>query len=283
MDQAVQDLHIKVSGCFNSCGQHHVSDIGFYGVNRIVNGFQVPHFQVVLGGQWEENGGSYGLPIVAIASKRIPDALDLILDFYLRMRQKNERFTKFVQRIGKAQIRQVLEPLTKDRPTHDEDPSFYSDWADPREYSTGDVGVGECAGEIVSAYQFAMTEVERVVFDAQISHEDGNVQRAGEEAYKSMLSAAKALVLMQYDDVSNDADEIIEEFRERYYDTKVFFDPFAGGKFAQYLFAAHDHAGTSYTDDSALHLIKEAQLFVEAVHSCYNRLRTEGLSQSNSA
>ena len=51
----MQDLHIKVSGCFNSCGQHHVADLGFYGVSRTVNGYKVPHFQVVLGGQWEEN------------------------------------------------------------------------------------------------------------------------------------------------------------------------------------------------------------------------------------
>ncbi|MCH7591929.1 MAG: nitrite/sulfite reductase, partial [Planctomycetes bacterium] len=99
LDQAVQDLHIKVSGCFNSCGQHHIADIGFYGVARNVRGFKVPHFQVVLGGQWEENGGSYGLPIVAIPAKRIPDALERITDFFLRMKQKDERFPQFVARV----------------------------------------------------------------------------------------------------------------------------------------------------------------------------------------
>ena len=59
LDQAIQDLHIKVSGCFNSCGQHHAADIGFYGISRTMKGYKVPHFQVVLGGQWEENAGSY--------------------------------------------------------------------------------------------------------------------------------------------------------------------------------------------------------------------------------
>ena len=57
LDEAIQNLHIKISGCFNSCGQHHVADIGFYGASRTVSGFRIPHFQVVLGGQWEENGG----------------------------------------------------------------------------------------------------------------------------------------------------------------------------------------------------------------------------------
>ena len=273
MDEAVQNLHIKVSGCFNSCGQHHVSDIGFYGVNRIINGYQVPHFQVVLGGEWENNGGSYGLPIVAIPSKRIPDALDRITDHYLRMRQKGERFGQFVQRVGKAQIRQVLDDLTKNRPQHDEDPFFYTDWGDPREYSTGDVGIGECAGEVISAYTFAMTEAERIVFEAQIFLEADNVQPAGRDAYVAMLKAAKALVQFQYDDVSDDPGEIVDEFRERYYDTKLFFDPFAGGKFAHYLFAAHKRTGEPFTSESAHYGIEEAQLFIEAVHSCYNRMR----------
>ncbi|MCH8054047.1 MAG: nitrite/sulfite reductase [Planctomycetes bacterium] len=278
MDQAVQDLHVKISGCFNSCGQHHVADIGFYGVTRIINGYQVPHFQVVLGGQWEENAGSYGLPIVAIPSKRIPDALDRITDFYLRMRQKDERFPKFVSRIGKAQIRQVLDDLKGNAPEHDADPSFYTDWADPREYSTGDIGKGECAGEVVTAFQFAITEAERRVFESQLFLEAGNVQQAGTEAYGAMIKAAKALVQMRYDDVSNDPDEVVDEFRERYYDTKIFFDPYAGGKFANYLFAVHARAEAPFTAESAGHTIEEAQLFIEAVHSCYNRMRMESVS-----
>src|SRR5262249_50868948 len=61
MDAAVRGLRIKVSGCFNSCGQHHVADIGFYGNSRNVGGYTVPHFQVMLGGMWSENGGSYAL------------------------------------------------------------------------------------------------------------------------------------------------------------------------------------------------------------------------------
>ncbi len=280
LDEVIQNLHVKVSGCFNSCGQHHVADIGFYGVNRTVNGYQVPHFQVVLGGQWENNAGSYGMPIIAIASKRIPDALDRITDHYLRLREENESFQSFVKRIGKATIRQQLHDLTQNAPAYEQDPTFYTDWYDPREYSTGDIGKGECAGEVVTAYQFAMTDAERMVFEAQIHLEENKAQKAGSEAYASMLKAAKAIVQMRYDDVSNDAEEIVEEFRERYYDTKLIFDPYAGGKFANYFFAAHDKAEQPYTEESARHTIEEAQLFIEAIHACYNRMRQEGLSQT---
>lgn len=280
LDEAIQNLHIKVSGCFNSCGQHHVADIGFYGVSRNVRGFKVPHFQVVLGGQWEENAGSYGLPIVAIPSKRIPEVVDRMSEFYLKNRESDERFTQFAKRIGKVKMREVLEDLTQDLPTHDADPSFYTDWGDPREYSTGDIGKGECAGEVITAFEFAMTDSERMVFGSQVALEAGDAQKAGEEAYRAMLKAAKALVQLEYDDVSDDdPDEIVEEFEERYYDTKIFFDPFAGGKFAQYLFAAHKNAGREFTAESAHHTAEEAQLFIEGVHSCYNRMRGEAVAK----
>jgi sulfite reductase (ferredoxin) len=258
-----------------------VADIGFYGVSRTVQGFKVPHFQVVLGGQWEENAASYGLPVVAIPSKRIPDALDRITDFYLRTRERGERFRQFVARVGKARIREVLDKLAEEAPDPESEPDFYSDWADPRRYSIGDIGKGECAGEVVTQYEFQMSAAERVVFGAQIHLESGDCQKAGQEAYVAMIKAAKALVQIQYDDVTeDDPDEVVREFKERYFDTEKFFDPFAGPKFANFLFDAHQHAGRTFTSETAHHAIEEAQLFIEAVHSCYNRLRTEGLSQA---
>ena len=78
LDEAVKNLRIKVSGCFNSCGQHHIADIGFYGINRNVKGFQVPHFQVILGGKFHDNAGEYGVAIGAVPSKRVPEAVSTI-------------------------------------------------------------------------------------------------------------------------------------------------------------------------------------------------------------
>ena len=95
LDEAVKNLRIKVSGCFNSCGQHHIADIGFYGINRNVKGFQVPHFQVILGGKFHDNAGEYGVPIGAVPSKRVPEAVSTITEYYVRQRLKDERFQEF--------------------------------------------------------------------------------------------------------------------------------------------------------------------------------------------
>jgi hypothetical protein len=144
LDATVKNLRIKVSGCFNSCGQHHIADIGFYGINRNVKGFQVPHFQVILGGKFHDNAGEYGVAIGAVPSKRVPEAVLSITEFYLRQRQRDERFQEFVARVGKKAIKDLLEDLTK-IPAHDVDRSYYSDWGDPREFTLADMGVAECA------------------------------------------------------------------------------------------------------------------------------------------
>ena len=270
-DAAVQNLHIKISGCFNSCGQHHVADLGFYGVSRKIAGYAVPHFQVVLGGEWERNASSYGLPVVAIPSKNIPQVVTRLTDRYVAERKTGETFKEFTKRLGKAELKTMLDDLTKP-PANDR--SFFSDWGDPRQYTLGDMGVGECAGEVVSSIEFGLASAERELFEAQLGLERGEVAQAGGKAYQAMLNAARALVEIEYSDISSDPDQIVSEFRRLYFDTQKFFDPFAGGKFANYLFDAHRKAGQSYTEESSRYLIDEAQLFIDAAHSCYNRLGT---------
>jgi len=267
----VQQLQMKISGCFNSCGQHHIADIGFYGISRKVGNHTVPHFQVILGGQALENAGAYGLAAVAIPSRNIPEAVTRLTDFFVSERLPEERFQAFIKRIGKAKIRSLLEDLTH-VPAYTTDRTYYADWGDPREYTIGDMGVGECAGEVVSLTQFGLAASERQVFEAQLYLDDGAYARAGQMAYNAMLQAAKALIQTANIDITDEPDQIVAEFRQRFYDTELFHDPFAGPKFAQYLFHTHEE-GLSDASPAVVHRrIEEAQLFIEAAYACYNRL-----------
>jgi sulfite reductase (ferredoxin) len=282
LDEAVKNLRIKVSGCFNSCGQHHVADIGFYGINRNVKGFQVPHFQVILGGKFHDNAGEYGVAIGAVPSKRVPEAVLSITEFYLRQRQKDERFQEFVGRLGKKAIKDLLEDLTK-IPAHEVDRSYYSDWGDPREFTLSDMGVGECAGEVVSQAEFALAASERELFEAQLLLDAGRSQDAANAAYASMVRAAQGLVKDQNPNISENENQIVGEFTTRFYDTQLFWDKYAGGKFAEYLFKAKEfiRGGKVANADRAVQLLQEAQLFIDAAHDCHNK--TRGAIQSATA
>ena len=273
LDAAVKDLRIKVSGCFNSCGQHHVADIGFYGISRNINGYTVPHFQVMLGGKWKDNAGAYGLPVSAVPSKRIPEVVMRVTDRYVRERLKGESFQDFIGRIGKKEVKAMLDDLTR-IPSHDADASYYSDWGDPREFTLTDMGVGECAGEVVSQAQFTLAASERELFEAQIHFDSGDLKKAVTTAYEAMVHAAQGLVKVQSQDVPNDEEIILSEFKQRYCDTQLFYDKYAGGKFAEYLFKARDdlRSAGEVEKELALQRLQEAQLFIDATHNCYNKL-----------
>ncbi|MDB5355549.1 MAG: nitrite and sulphite reductase 4Fe-4S region [Phycisphaerales bacterium] len=273
LDEAVKNLHIKVSGCFNSCGQHHVADLGFYGNSRNVGSYTVPHFQVMIGGKWRENGGSYGLAIGSIPSKAIPQVVERLTGRYVKERTPSETFQAFCARIGKKALKESLEDLAK-VPPHDTDASYYTDWGDPREFTIGDMGVGECAGEVISLADFGFTDAESTAFEAQLLLDDKEYVRAEQMAYEAMLKAAKTLVQLQWLDVPNAPDTIVNEFRTRLVDTKLFWDTYHAGQFANYLFARHaEGPDTRYTQDTVHKLVEEANLFIDAAHKAHAKYR----------
>ncbi len=275
LDEAVKGLHIKISGCFNACGQHHIADLGFYGVSRKINGTTVPHFRVVLGGKWEENAASYGLTIGAVPSKRVPDFVSRITEKYMRERMQGESFQNFTGRVGKKTLKKLVDALAR-VPPYEEDRTCYSDWRDPREFTISDLTKGECAGEVVSRTEFDLQSAERQAFEAQLNLDEGGYQMADEGAYRAMLEAARGLVQNQLQDISDDPDTLVSEFKRRFCDTELFYDKYARGKFAQYLLQRHQETERTYTKDGARHLVEEAQLFIEAAHACHARMIEQG-------
>jgi sulfite reductase (ferredoxin) len=271
LPQAIEDLSIKVSGCFNSCGQHHIADIGFYGNSRKIDGRTVPHFQVILGGQRTENAGSYGLAVGSVPSKAIPETIEALTDAYAHGREKEESFQAWIARMGKRNVRELIKPFMAVAP-YAESPEFYSDWSDIREFTIGDLGVGECAGEVVSLFGIEVVKAESQSFDAQIAVEEGDYEGAEELAYAAMLSAARALVRTEHIDVTENADDIVQEFKARFFDNERFYDKYAKGKFGAYLIDRHQNPPDRIDRAVAAQRVEEAQLFIEASHACEARL-----------
>ncbi len=270
LPQAIKDLRIKITGCFNSCAQHHIADIGFYGNSRKVEGRGVPHFQVILGGQRSDNAASYGLAMGSVPSKAAPQVVEALTDAYVQGREKSERFQDWIQRMGKRDIRAIIQPFTK-VPPYAESPGFYTDWSDPRGFSLGDLGVGECAGEVISLFGIEVVKAESQSFEAQVALDEEDYEGAEEQAYRAMLSAARALVRTEYIDVTEDADDIVREWKARFFDDERFFDKYAKGKFGQYLLERHASPEEKIDRDVASRRIEESQLFIEAAHACESR------------
>ncbi|MEQ9336744.1 MAG: hypothetical protein RJQ03_06100 [Miltoncostaeaceae bacterium] len=243
-----------------------MADIGFFGNSRKIDGRTVPHFQVILGGRWRDNAGSYGLAIGAIPSKRIPEVVDAITRAYVDGREGAESFQDWSSRLGKKELAALIADL-KSVPALEDDPSPYTDWGDAREFTMGDMGVGECAGEVINKTELELSFAESIVFDASVALEDGDLPRADERAFAAMLAGARALVRSENPNVPDEAEAIVSEFKTRFYDTERFFDRFAKGRFAQPLFARHKDGPVAADPERVRELVEEAQLFIDAVHA----------------
>ncbi|MSR22421.1 MAG: nitrite/sulfite reductase [Gemmatimonadetes bacterium] len=287
LDPVLKDVHVKVSGCPNSCGMHHIADIGFYGSSRNIGAYKVPHFQLLLGGSLEENAGNYGLAMGAVPSKRVPEAVDRLLELFTKERQPEETFRGWVMRVGKKEIKGKLEDLIA-VPAYETDPSFYIDWHDAREYSIGDIGVGECAGEVVTLTQFSLANAESKVFDASVLVDDvragdNRFDEAGRLAYQAMIFAAQGLLKVENPDQKGDPLIVFPEFEAKFIDTEIFFERFVGAKEWGYLQSAHEAGGRVRDGDESRRRVEEAQLFIEAAHGCYTRLLEARAAASGSA
>ena len=141
-DADLKDLKIKISGCPNSCGQHHIADIGFYGGAKSVNGHQVPTYSMLLGGHIGPEGSGYGTQILRVPAKRVPAVVEKLLDFYKAQKQPSEKFREFVKRVGFETLKRELESLTALPESPDAD--FLSDWGESDEFHVV-TSKGECA------------------------------------------------------------------------------------------------------------------------------------------
>ncbi|OGL65405.1 MAG: hypothetical protein A3J27_09260 [Candidatus Tectomicrobia bacterium RIFCSPLOWO2_12_FULL_69_37] len=144
-DPLVRKLHIKMSGCPNSCGQHHIADIGFHGGTLKSGGKQLPAYEVFLGGQYMQTGGrtKIGDRIhVRIPAKRVPEALARVLGLYTGRRAAGEEFGAFYRRVGAAPFEAALEDLNQPG-AFNEEPELFVDWSRDEAYQL-QRGEGEC-------------------------------------------------------------------------------------------------------------------------------------------
>ena len=141
----VGGVRINISGCTNSCGQHHTSDIGFFGAERRAHGRPAPGYQMLLGGYVGQSQIEFGEKALRLPAKRAADATVRVVGRFAAEREAGETFRQWMDRSGgAAEIAKELKDLDN-FPTPDEDPSFYIDYDETGPY-VAEVGAGECAG-----------------------------------------------------------------------------------------------------------------------------------------
>ncbi len=164
IDGGSSDLRIRVSGCHNSCAQHHIADIGAHGEGKRRHGKLIPHYMLHIAGKGTANG-TIALKGPAVPTLRLKDAIERIKDDY-EQNSDDETFFTWAHNKGEDYFKKLLADLSEVLP--EEVASLAKDHGDRDSFKLTNFGGGECAGaaqEIVSA-NFAEAAHERNYRDA---------------------------------------------------------------------------------------------------------------------
>jgi sulfite reductase (NADPH) hemoprotein beta-component len=141
--RAVPGLNIKISGCPNGCGQHHVAGIGFQGSLRKIGGRPAPHYFVMVGGGTTEAGTTFGRHVATIPARRCETAVERLVQLYQDQRTPGESALGFFQRVDTGAVKSALSGLDQLAPDT-ADPQDFIDLAEQTAFDPS-VQEGECS------------------------------------------------------------------------------------------------------------------------------------------
>jgi sulfite reductase (ferredoxin) len=259
-----RDVRIKISGCFNACGQHHIADIGFFGSSRRVGQHVAPIFQVLLGGTTRDNAAAFGLSMGKVPARDVPRVVRKLTEIYASEKVGSETFAQFTQRVGKSRLKEALAEFDR-LPDYTDNPEYYRDNRQPWDYYMS-TGVGECAGEVVSQVEFLLEDADRISFAASLHLEAGKLEEAAAMAFQAMKAAADGL-LSSRGLLLSDRYDTVAEFRKHFADTGDFF-----AMCAEYFFRAAHEGFQNLSEEKVHQRVEEATLFIEEAHGVYSRM-----------
>ncbi len=151
-DDDLNDATIKISGCPNSCGQHEIATIGFYGGGARAGKDMYPNYQMSFGGR-ADGDAMLGVNCMRVPVKRVIPVILKIMEIFKKNKKSDDTLASWINKIvnGKENseiksvndFKKILSPLVIP-PTKEEDKDFFTDYGDDTSYHTM-TGKGECA------------------------------------------------------------------------------------------------------------------------------------------
>ncbi|MCC7417048.1 MAG: nitrite/sulfite reductase [Acidobacteria bacterium] len=129
---AADGARVKISGCPNGCGQHHIATFGFQGSVRRIDSQPVPQYFVLVGGGVAgDAGAAFGRLAAKIPARRVPAAVERLIALYAREKAPGESAPDFFARVDLAVVKRTLGDLER----------LASDQAEPADF----VDLGEAS------------------------------------------------------------------------------------------------------------------------------------------
>lgn len=144
----VQDAVVNISGCPNSCGQHNIADLGFFGKVSRREDKVFPSYNVVCGGRIGGGQTQLAHKVGEIASRDLPRVVQDIFKNYLDNKSGSLSFKEYMQSEKGAEALKQICAKYQDIPSYEKNKRYYFDWETDKIFSVAERGKGECSAGI---------------------------------------------------------------------------------------------------------------------------------------
>ena len=259
-DSEIENVKIKVSGCPNSCGHHHIADIGFHGVAKKIEGRLVPHYQLHLRGGVGNGRAVIGDSNIKLPARNIPDAISELVSLFQKEQVAEEPFFHYIERVGLDYVQGILGKYTS-IPSFTESPDSYYDWGSKTDFVVK-LGAGECAGGVVDLIEDCLLTGGREASEAALLFEAGQVEESLKWVERAMISISKGMLVPFGIDTEVEG-ELIREFQDKIIDKCI-----VSGR-VEPLFTDY---GKPASKDKIKEKIYLAEILVKESQDAYNQL-----------
>ncbi|MBI4978070.1 MAG: sulfurtransferase TusA family protein [Spirochaetes bacterium] len=248
----IADITLKISGCPNTCGQHMVADIGFFGSVRRIDDHVAPCYTLVTGGGAGEGRTALALKRGVIPARAIPSFLLEFLKDAAVTRNTGEPFGAYLMREGNARIETLLQKYA-DIPRFDDNKEIYFDWGSEHAFSALEKMEGECSASLFDLIDLDFRSARDAALHAKDTHDEVDMQELLRQA---VAAVSRALLITKGVEVS-DAASAVDAFRIH------FAKPHLGD--------AYDAVLNAYTGHTPID-IQSVEALITAVYSLYETM-----------
>jgi sulfite reductase (ferredoxin) len=158
---AAADARINISGCPNSCGQHHIGHIGFYGKVSRKGDKVIPAYNVMIGGKLQDGGTELAKQVGEIASRDVPFLVRDSLKQYVGKKNTYASFEEYTRsEEGREDIKAICNSYKKESDKDLED-NYYFDWGTDKIFSVAERGKGECSAGIFDLIESDLGHIQK--------------------------------------------------------------------------------------------------------------------------
>ncbi len=245
----IADFRLNLSGCPNTCGQHMLADLGFFGNVGRKEQQMFPAYMVVAGAEIGEGKARLARQIDRVSARDLPQFVEEVLKLWLAKRDSYSSFAAYVNGDGTQDIKSIADRFRK-IPEFNEDKSYYYDWGAKESFSLVGRGLGEC-----SAGLFDLIEVDlNAARDLREEFRAGESQGA-DTLYAISLRSARALLITRGIEAPTDI-AVFENFRKHFIQAGLI-----GERFSPVIAAAQQKnvEGLSQLEDEVFSLLESVE------------------------